>query len=106
MTSPARTNTRTTPARVADIVATVLLIVVGVTYGVFSGGLSLVFAAASTAEIGWAAASVALMVVPVVTAVLGIVRLVRRRVAFWVPLIGLVAVFALLGLLGVISQTV
>jgi len=104
MTSPARTSTRTTPARVADIVATVLLILVSVTYGVFSGGLSLVFAAASTAELGWAVASVALMVVPLVTAVIGLVRLARRRLAFWVPLIGLVAVFALLGLLGLISQ--
>jgi hypothetical protein len=93
-------------ARVADIVVTVLLIVVGVTYGVFSGGLSLVFAAASTAEIGWAAASIALMVVPIVTAVLGIVRLARGRVAFWVPLIGLVAVFGLLALLGLLSAAV
>jgi len=101
------TRSRTTgPARVVDIVATVLLALVGVTYGVFSGGLSLVFAAASTAEIGWAAASIALMVVPVVTAVLGIVRLARGRVAFWVPLIGLVAVFGLLALLGLLSAAV
>ncbi len=106
MTATAPKSTRTTPGRIADIVGTVLLVLAGVTYGVFSGGLSLVFAAASTAELGWAVASVALMVVPLVTAVIGLVRLARRRLAFWVPLIGLVAVFALLGLLGVISQTV
>jgi hypothetical protein len=44
--------------------------------------------------------------VPIVTAVLGIVRLARGRVAFWVPLIGLVAVFGLLALLGLLSAAV
>ena len=104
MTTTGQTRSGSSPARVADLVVTVLLALVGVAYGVVSGGLSLVFATASTAGIGWAAASVALMVVPVVTAVVSIVRLVQRKLAFWVPLVGLAAVFGLLALLGVVAQ--
>lgn len=44
-----------------------------------------------------------MMVAPVVTAVLGIVLLSRRRVAFWVPLIGIASVVAMLAVASLIA---
>jgi hypothetical protein len=89
----------TAPARprrnIADTVSTIVLILVGTTFGIFIGGLYLIFATASTNAGGWVVASVVMMVAPVVTAVIGIARLVRGKIAFVAPLIG-IAIVALM----------
>lgn len=90
-------------AKVGDIVATILLGGVGVTGGIFLGGLYLIFAPLAPSQVAWTIACLALMVVPVVTAVIGIVRLVQGRLGYWWPLIGLVfgaVLFVVLMLVG------
>lgn len=90
-------------APIADIVVTVLLGGVGVTGGIFLGFLYVIFAPLAPSPILWMLGCLTLMVVPVVTAVLGIVQLVRRRRGFWWPLIGIVVgaiVFALIVVVG------
>ena len=94
------------PARTADLVGTVLLIIVGTSFGIFVGGLYLIFATASPNAGGWIVASVVMMVAPLVTAVVGIVRLTRRRLAFWVPLLGIVIVVLMLVVLSLIAGAV
>jgi hypothetical protein len=94
------------PSRTLDVVGTVLLIIVGTSFGIFVGGLYLIFATASPNAGGWIVASVVMMVAPVITAVLGIVLLTRRRLAFWVPLLGIVIVVAMLAVLSAVAGAV
>jgi hypothetical protein len=91
------------PARIADVVGTILLIVVGTSFGIFAGGLYLIFATASANAGGWVVASIVMMVAPLVTAVVGITLLSRRRLAFWVPLLGIAIVVAMLVVLSAIA---
>jgi hypothetical protein len=91
MTNP----TPRSPARIADTVATIILVLVGTSFGIFVGGLYLIFATASTNAGAWVVASIVMMVAPLVTAVIGITRLVRGKLAFVAPLVG-IAVVALM----------
>jgi hypothetical protein len=89
-----------------DLVATIVLAIVGALLGLGYGGLAVLFVPDHELWFWWALTGVALGALPLVTAVLGFIRLSRREVAFWVPLLGLLGAALLVGMLTALSGTI
>ena len=99
-------ETQVAPKRVVDIVATAVLVLLGAGLGLFWGFLALVFTPSGTnAAVWWVVVAIAMMIVPVITAVAGFRRAVKGSMGFWVPLVGLGILAALVGLQTLISAT-
>lgn len=91
--------------RVVDVVITIVLIVLSCLIGLGYGYLGLVATPVSGVAPGWVVLCVAMMLVPVATAILGIQRIRRGKVGFWMPLIGGVVVTGLIGMLAALSNS-
>lgn len=98
-------ESRRSPRQVADLVATVVLVVVGALWGIGYGFLALVFTPNGAAAVWWVVLSVLMAGAPVVTAIVGFRRIVAGRTGFWMPLLGLGLVAALVGILSLLSSS-
>lgn len=93
MTSAVRIRPEPRQVRTLDVVATVVLVLATLALGLFFAASSIVLAIApSVNSFGLALALYGSGGIILVGAALALVRLVRRRMAFWVPLAA--AVFA------------
>lgn len=101
MTEPAP---RRSALRVIDVIATAVLSIAGLAVGIALGGFFLVFTpTGDDVEGAWVSTCIGMFAVPLLAAVIGIVRVAVRRVGFWVPLVGLAVVGGLVVVLQMLS---
>ena len=93
-------------AHVGDVVATILIAIVALTFGIVLGGLFLVFTPMVPWWPVWTAAALGLIAAPIVTGIVGVVRLVKGRRGFVAPLIGVGIVLVLLVLVYLLGQSI
>lgn len=91
---------------VADIVATSVLGALGAGAGVVLGLIFLAFTPMVAWWPVWSILAIVMMVAPLVFAVVGVVRIRRGGLGFWLPLVGFGVLLVIVVVLALLSTTI